>query len=132
MNNPDGDFNGSVTVSLASGPTSLLGGTLTMMAVDGIATFTDLNVGTVGSGYTLAVVSPGLTGATSTAFTVNPGPAAKLLITTEPASTVAAGSQFGFVVTAEDQYGNLATSFTGIETISVLSGPSGGAPHRGQ
>ena len=125
MNDPDGDFNGSVTVALASGPTSQLGGTLTMMAVDGIATFTDLNVGTVGSGYTLAVTSPGLTGATSTAFVVNPGPAAKLLITTEPASTVPAGSQFGFVITAEDQYGNLATSFNGTETIALLSGPSG-------
>ncbi len=123
--NADGDFNGDVTVALASGPTSQLGGTLTVQASGGIATFSDLTVGTVGSGYTLAVSGTGLIGATSNLFSVNPGPAAKLLITTEPVSSVAAGTGFGFVVTAEDQYNNLATSFDGNVTISLESGPSG-------
>ncbi len=128
---PDGDFNGDVTVALASGPTSQLGGTLTVQASGGIATFSNLTVGTVGSGYTLAVsgtdpvTGAKLIGATSNPFSVNPGPAAKLLVTTEPVSSVAAGTAFGFVVTAEDQYGNLATGFNGNVTISLESGPSG-------
>ena len=96
-----------------------------MQASGGIATFSDLTVGTVGSGYTLAVSGTNLIGATSNPFSVNPGPAAKLLVTTEPVSSVAAGTAFGFVVTAEDQYGNLATGFNGNVTISLESGPSG-------
>ena len=80
----------------------------------------------VGTGYTLAVSSTGLAGDTSTSFSATPAAASQLLITTEPNSSVAAGAQFGFVVTAEDQYGNVATSFNGNETITVASGPSGG------
>ncbi len=125
--NPDPDFNGSVSVALASGPTLTLHGTLTATAVAGVATFTGLTVDVVGSGYTLAVSSPGLTGATTNSFSAIPGAATHLLVTTEPKSSVAAGSQFSMVVAAEDQFDNLATGFNGNETISVESGPSGGA-----
>jgi subtilisin-like proprotein convertase family protein len=122
--NPDSDFDGTVTVELASGATSTLHGTLTETANLGVATFSDLSVDTVGSGYTLAVTSTGLVGATSNSFTANPGAAASLIVTTEPASSVAAGSQFGFVVTAEDAHGNLATSFNGVESIALATAPS--------
>ncbi len=119
FNNPDGDFNGNVSVALASGPTLQLGGTLTETASNGIATFSDLAVGTVGGGYTLSVSSPSLVGATSSQFIVNPGAAAKLIVTSEPPSSVNAGAPFGFVITAVDQYGNLATSFNGIDSIGL-------------
>ncbi len=119
FNNPDGDFNGNVTIGLASGPTLQLGGTLMETASNGIATFSDLSVGTVGGGYTLSVSSPLLVGATSSQFIVNPGAAAKLIVTSEPPSSVNAGSPFGFVITAVDQYGNLATSFNGIDSIGL-------------
>ncbi len=125
--NPDPDFNGSVSVALASGPTLTLHGTPTVTAVAGVATFTGLTVDVVGSGYTLAVSSTGLPGVTTNSFAALPGNATQLVITTEPKSTVAAGSQFGFVVAAEDQFNNLATGFNGNETITVESGPSGGA-----
>jgi subtilisin-like proprotein convertase family protein len=121
----DPDFNGSITVALASGPAAQLGGTLTATASNGVAMFSGLSVDLVGTGYTLAASSAGLAGATSTSFTANPAAASQLLITTEPKSSVAAGAQFGFVVTAEDQYNNIATGFNGNVTIAVASGPGG-------
>ncbi len=127
--NLDQDFNGNVTVALASGPTNLLEGTMltvTVAASGGVASFSGLSVDTVGTGYTLAVSSPNLTGATTNPFAILPGNATKLVVTTEPASSVAAGSPFGFVISAEDAYNNIATSFVGTESITVMSGPSGG------
>ena len=134
--NPDSDFTGPVTVELEQMgvPTNQLMPTtmVTVDAVGGVATFTGLSVGIVGGGYSLAVSSPALTGATSNTFSVVAGPATQLVISPaadEPPPSVQAGSQFGFVVTAEDYYGNLATSFTGPDatvSIRVLHGPSGG------
>jgi hypothetical protein len=46
-------FNGNVTVSLAGTPGATLGGTLTMTAVNGSATFSNLSVNNPGSAYTL-------------------------------------------------------------------------------
>ena len=125
--NPDGDFSGPVTVALASGATNQLHGLLMVNAIGGVATFSGLSVNVVGSGYTVAVSSPSLTGATSNSFSVVAGAATQLVVTTEPNKSIAAGTQFGIVVTAEDQYGNQATTFTGTENISIVTGtgPSG-------
>src|SRR6185312_15205485 len=54
-----------------------------------------------------------------------PGAAAQLLITSQPPSSVTAGSPFGFTVTAEDAEGNVASSFDGSQTVTVASGPGG-------
>ena len=59
---------GAVTLGLSSG--TGLGGTLTVAAQNGIATFTDLNVSNPGS-YTLSASSPSLGPATSSTFTIN-------------------------------------------------------------
>ena len=118
--NPDPDYTGNVTVSLAGPTTALMGTTLTVPAVLGVATFSGLSVDEVGPGYTLTASSTDVVGAvTGNSFTVIAGPATKLLVPTEPLGSVAAGSPFSFVVTAEDKYGNLATSFVGKETITV-------------
>ena len=117
-------FTGSETIALAANPgSSTLGGTLTVSATNGIATFTGLTLNTVGSGYTLAVTSSGLTSATSTSITVVPGAATQLLITSEPPGTVTASVGFGLTVTAEDIDGNVASGFTGSETIALASNP---------
>ena len=61
--------NASVTVALASGsPAGTLGGTKTVNAVNGVATFPGLSIDTVNSNYRLAASSGSLTGATSNAF----------------------------------------------------------------
>ncbi|HYG73552.1 MAG TPA: YDG domain-containing protein, partial [Planctomycetota bacterium] len=60
--------NASITLALASG-TGTLSGTLTVNAVNGVATFSNLKIDTVGS-YTLSASATGLTGATSAAFSI--------------------------------------------------------------
>ena len=64
-----------VTLALGANPgTANLGGTLTVTAVNGVATFSDLTLEQAGTGYTLNATAPGLTGAVSQAFTVIPAP----------------------------------------------------------
>jgi Ca2+-binding RTX toxin-like protein len=61
--------NAPVTIALASNPGgATLGGTLTVNAVNGVATFTDLALDLPGTGYTLKATSGTLTSATSNAF----------------------------------------------------------------
>jgi hypothetical protein len=65
----------SITIAVASDPNgglSILTGTLVRTASGGTATFDDLGIDLVGSGFTLGVSSSGLTGATSSAFDVTP------------------------------------------------------------
>ena len=61
-----------VTVAVGTNPSGgTLGGTLTVTAVNGTATFSDLTVNKSGVGYTLMATSSSLLGATSNAFTVS-------------------------------------------------------------
>ncbi len=63
----------SVTMAIGSNPASgVLGGTLTVNAVSGVATFSTLTINTQGTGYTLSASSAGLTSATSNAFNITP------------------------------------------------------------
>ena len=64
-------FIGNVTVAILANPAmGTLGGTLTVAAVAGVATFTDLTIDNVGNGYTLRMTAAGLTGVTTRAFDV--------------------------------------------------------------
>lgn len=61
----------AVTVAIGDNPSSgTLSGTLTVDAVSGVATFSDLSIDADGVGYTLAFSAAGLTPATSGAFDV--------------------------------------------------------------
>ncbi|HRQ78639.1 MAG TPA: putative metal-binding motif-containing protein [Gemmatimonadaceae bacterium] len=61
----------AVTILLGTNPAgATLEGTLTVNAVAGIATFTDVSLDAVGSGFTLVATSGSLTSATSVAFDV--------------------------------------------------------------
>jgi hypothetical protein len=67
--------NSSITVALGNNPVGgTLSGTLTVAAVNGVATFSSLSVNRAGVGYTLAASDGSLMGATSSAFDVTPGP----------------------------------------------------------
>jgi len=62
----------SVTIALGANPGgATLSGTTTVSAVNGIATFSNLSLNMPGVGYTLVASVTGLTGATSSAFTVS-------------------------------------------------------------
>ena len=64
-------FDGNVTMAVASNPgDSTLGGVLTVAAVNGVASFSDLDLNLPGTGYTLTAKSSGLTSATTGSFNV--------------------------------------------------------------
>ena len=46
-------------------------------------------------------------------------------MTTQPPASVIAGIGFGLVVTAEDAFGNVDPTFTGIVTLALASNPGG-------
>ena len=120
-------FAGSVTVALKGGAAgAVLGGTTVATATAGVVTFSELVITTVGTGYTLVASSPGLSSGTSTAFEVTPAPWGRLVVITNPGSTVIAGTTLPSVaVQAVDAFGNVATEFTG--TVSVALNATSGA-----
>jgi len=66
-------FTGPVTISIDNDPSAgvaVLGGTTTVNAVAGIATFNDLTIDTVGAGYTLIVEAEAIDPAISLAFDI--------------------------------------------------------------
>src|SRR5207249_590802 len=132
------DFSGTVTVALGVNPGSAtLSGPTSVAAVSGVATFSSLSIDKVGTGYTLTAVDPGegLSGATSTAFNITPGPATQLVFTVQPSTAVAARTISPAVqVAARDAQGNLvsafagsvATGFAGSVAVALGTNPSGG------
>jgi len=73
LGNTDVSFTGDVTVSLGTNPGGgFLGGTLTVGAVNGVASFGDLTVSSAGTGYTLVASAPvsGAKSGTSNAFDI--------------------------------------------------------------
>ncbi|WP_164016793.1 beta strand repeat-containing protein [Pyxidicoccus trucidator] len=115
----------SVTLALGTNTTgATLGGTVTVAAVEGVATFADLSVDRVGA-YTLAASGPGLDGATSESFDIAAGAATQLAFGVQPASTTAGSNLTPEVeVTALDARGNVATTFTGAVTVALAANPT--------
>ena len=112
-------YTGSVTLALANNPGgATLGGTTTVNAVKGVATFTGVTVSAPGVGDTLKATATGLTAGVSLAFTVED----KLAVTTEPPASVTAGAAFNFAASVEDGLGNVVTSYNGPVTVSDAYG----------
>ncbi len=79
----------SITVAIGTNASgSTLGGTTTTSAVAGVATFGNLTLNKSGVGYTLGASASGVSAAASAPFTVNPGVATALAITTAPTTAV--------------------------------------------
>jgi len=121
-------FTGLVTVAIAANPAGgTLSGTTTVAAVGGLATFSDLSIDKVGTGYTLFFSADGLLGVESATFAIAPAAASQLVFTVQPTSTAAAATITPAVeVTARDAFGNVATGFTGNVTLTIGSNPGGG------
>jgi hypothetical protein len=119
-------FTGNVTVALSNNPGGAsLSGTVTVAAVGGQATFSNLSLDKTGAGYTLQATAASLTPATSAAFNITGGPATQLSFAVQPVATPS-GSAISpaVLVSALDALGNPA-SFTGNVTISINTGPVG-------
>ena len=110
---------GSQQVTLA-GNGAALGGTTTVAAVNGVATFSGLSITTAGS-FTLGATSGALTPATSTSIAVGAGSASTLSYLQAPQSNLTAGQSVTAQVALLDAYGN-QTAATSTVTLTV-TGP---------
>ncbi len=117
-----GDDSTIVSVS-AIGGTGPLEGTKTAALSGGAATFLKLGDNTAGT-ISLTMTSGSLAQAISTPIIVAPAAPAQLVITTPPPDSLVAGQPFALAVTAEDQYGNVVTNYTGSVTVSALNDPA--------
>ncbi|MCA9048411.1 MAG: hypothetical protein KDA89_06765, partial [Planctomycetaceae bacterium] len=112
-------FTGNITATISKNAGGgSLGGTVTVPAANGVATFTGLTLNKVGTGYTLQISGTGLKSIITGAVSVTPGAVSRLAITTQPPGTVNAGAKFKVAVTAQDAFGNKATTFAGNVSIA--------------
>jgi hypothetical protein len=110
-NHVDATYNGDVALTPIPNPgASALGGSYTVKAVNGVATFSNLT-NTLAGTYTLQVSSGILASVNSASMTVNPAPASVLNVSYPTA--VAAGDGHDYVVTAVDAYGNVVQNYAG-------------------
>ncbi len=125
------DATEAVTLAFGTDPsagTATLSGTLTVNAVNGIATFSDLSIDTVNSGYTLTASSGSLTPDTSNSFDITQAPATQVVFNQEPTNNIA-GVNFSPSLTVEfqDANGNIVPTETSNITIAFGTDPSTGA-----
>ncbi len=124
--NLETSYDGSVTVALGTNPAGgSLGGTLTTTAIDGVAAFSGLTLDQAVSGYTIQATASGLSSATSQALDVTPSTGTQLVVSSEPAQSVMAGSGFGLAVLVEDAFGNIEAGYDGEVTVALAGGPGG-------
>lgn len=117
---------GTVTLSFSANPTgATLGGTVSVQAVQGIATFNDVRINRAGQPYSLQASTSGLPVATSSTFPVAAGPAAALSILTAPAGSAASGDPLAQqpVIQVRDAFGNAVAQAGVTVTASVATGP---------
>jgi len=125
-------FSSPITMALgtnAGGGT--LSGTLSVAAVSGIATFSELSIDNVGSGYTLRAAIPGISPVNSASFDVTaapppPGGATYLRFTDQPQITQAGQVMPTVRVTAYDASDQTVFIFTGNVTITLGDNPVAG------
>ncbi len=118
----------SITVAIGTNPGGgTLSGTTMVAAFAGVASFDPLSINKSGTGYTLTASSGVLTGATSTAFNINPGAASQLAFTVQPTNTTAGSLISPAVqVTVQDSFANTVTGSSASVTVAIGSNPGGG------
>jgi subtilase family serine protease len=117
-----------VTLSIGADPGGgTLSGTVTVSAVDGVATFSGLSINQAGIGYTLVAGDDALTSATSNAFNISAGISSKLAFTTQPGGGgVETAWNTQPVVTIQDTYGNTVTQDASSITLAIGTNLDGG------
>jgi hypothetical protein len=127
---PDGDIASGVDVpvrlSLRGSAADTLRGDTLAVPSDGIAVFPGARITRVSSGVRLVATALGTAGAVSEPFEVRPGPPVSLRFTVQPDSAIAGVVLPQLRVEARDVGGNLATTTTGVITVTVATGPAGG------
>ena len=124
--NADPDFSGLATLSLASNPGSAtLSGVLSAPINSGVAIFSGVILDKAATGATLRISSAILESAISSAIIVSAAAATQLVVTAQPPASVTAGSGFGLVVSALDQFGNIDPTFSGVVKLVPSNDPPG-------
>src|SRR5487761_263477 len=122
----------TVSIAISNNPSSgTLAGTLTASPVNGVATFSNLSINKLGTGYTLVASATGLTSATSSAFNVT---AVNVLLLTTAGPTLGVNRSFGATVALSPAAPTggvtvtLISANTGVVTVSPASVtvPAGG------
>jgi Bacterial Ig-like domain (group 1)/Calcineurin-like phosphoesterase len=114
-------FTGIVSMAIATNPGGgTLSGTSSVSAVAGVATFSDLHIDKIGTGYTLGASATGLSGATSNTFSVVVGSAAQLSFFTQPGGTTGGATLANVQVEIQDAGGNRVTGAT--NSVSLAFG----------
>lgn len=109
----------NVTVAIGTNPgAGTLSGTLTIAAVAGVATFSNLSINNLGNGYTLTAASTGLTGATSNTFNIVGFPAVSG--TKTASGTFAKNSTVTYTVVLTNSGGVAQPDNSGNEFADVL------------
>ena len=120
------DDDSDVTLAISSGPSgAVLGGTVTVAAVNGVATFSNLSLNTAGT-YTLTATDNALTPATSGSLADNPASATQIIFAAQP-TNLTAGTTFSSAIVAdvEDSFGNIVTSYDSAVTLGTKVVPTG-------
>lgn len=101
-----------------------LGGSATIAAENGVATFSALSINVVGN-YVLVASSGTLTPDSTSSISVTPGAATQLAMTIQPPDTVVVGTPFTIAAQARDAFANLTPAYTDTASVVIASGPTG-------
>ncbi len=115
----------AITLAISANPgSSLIGGTTTVAAVGGIATFSSVFLTKVGTGYTLQASSVGLETATSNTFNNTFGTPSQLAIGVQPTTNfVGTSIAPAMTVLVNDAYGNFVSNATNSINIAIGANP---------
>jgi hypothetical protein len=117
----------NVTLSLNTAPTgATIGGTVTVAAKAGVATFSNVLLNKAGTTYSLKAADSALVVAKSSTFKVVAAAAKKLAFVNPPKSATHGVTLPTVTVAVEDSFGNVVTTDTSKLTFALVSGPSGG------
>lgn len=118
----------TITLSILDGSGTVgavLGGTTSRPASSGTATFDNLTIDKVGTGYLLTASAVDLAGDVTALFAVEPGAASTLTFTVQPSNAIATAQLAPAIeVTIRDPYGNTVTSAS--DTVALAISPSTG------
>jgi hypothetical protein len=109
LNQTATSFTGNVTLAITANPGGgTLGGTFTVAAVAGVATFPGLSIDKAGAGYSLTASSGTLTTATTSLFNITPAAASQIVIASGDGQggTVNTALAAPFVARVKDAFGN--------------------------
>ncbi len=116
----------AVTLAIGGSPVGVdLGGTVTRVTANGVASFPDLSIDRAGTGYRIAANATGLDAATSESFDITPGDPSQLVFIVQPCpggcttdAVLAPAPQ----VAVEDRLGNIVTGSTTRITVTISPG----------